>query len=136
MSVRYVGFFDEIPDATFTDSVARESIHDWLGESVSYPRDRVLRYLDSGHPVVERMSSAPDVLDETITIRGGESTLTDGEWVWRWDLTHYVDRYPLRLPEEFLRTMERNDYTPPPLKDEERERIVSQVARDLGYRRS
>jgi hypothetical protein len=29
--------------------------------------------------------------------------MSDGDWVWRQDLAYFVERYRIRLPEEFLR---------------------------------
>jgi hypothetical protein len=39
--------------------------------------------------------------------------LTDGEWLWRDDLAHYVERHHVRLPEDFLESVRANGYQIP-----------------------
>lgn len=38
---------------------------------------------------------------------------SDGEWVWPEGLAVYVERYAVRLPEEFLRSVAARGYVPP-----------------------
>ena len=43
----------------------------------------------------------------------GCSDLTDGVWVWPEGLVHYIEAHELVLPEEFLATMEQNQWRVP-----------------------
>jgi hypothetical protein len=44
----------------------------------------------------------------------GNGELTDGVWVWPEGLAHYVECHGVRLPDEFLATMESHGWTVPP----------------------
>jgi hypothetical protein len=44
----------------------------------------------------------------------GGRDLTDGVWVWPEGLAHYVECHAVRLPDEFVATMEANGWDPPP----------------------
>lgn len=75
------------------------------------------------------MERLPDVLDgEEVFLSGGLKT--DGSWYWRADLSHYVMKYGIPLPEEFLQNAERNHWSPPVLTEEERGRLARQLRRD------
>ena len=43
----------------------------------------------------------------------GDSELTDGVWVWPKGLAIYVERYHIRLPDEFIRHMEKKNFSIP-----------------------
>jgi len=45
----------------------------------------------------------------------GSADLTDGDWVWPEGLAVYVERYAVRLPEDFLRAVAARGYNPPPV---------------------
>ncbi len=49
------------------------------------------------------------VLDENM----GSRCLTDGEWVWPEGLSHYVECHAVRLPDEFVVSMRRNEWQVP-----------------------
>ena len=44
---------------------------------------------------------------------GVASEYTDGTWLWRGDLSYYVRNYKLKLPEEFIDDMIRNNWKVP-----------------------
>ncbi|TPQ22027.1 hypothetical protein [Streptomyces sporangiiformans] len=60
-------------------------------------------------------------------IPGGASLKTDGEWVWRYDLPHYVTEYHLALPEGFLRRIRELNYTVPQLDEDTLFTILKEV---------
>ncbi|GAA3048559.1 hypothetical protein GCM10020000_31120 [Streptomyces olivoverticillatus] len=60
--------------------------------------------------------------------------MTDGEFVWRTDLSSYVTRYSIRLPEEFLKFMQEKQFKVP---DVPRTRLLElslAVGRMLNFR--
>lgn len=63
--------------------------------------EALVGYLRDGVELFSAMGAVGDLLGSDERILGGESVLTDGEWVWRGDLWFYVRRYHLALPEEF-----------------------------------
>jgi hypothetical protein len=60
----------------------------------------LIAYLGMGHVIVDVMARTPDVLDGS-PLPETESLVTDGSWVWRADLLHYVRKYHLQLPAKF-----------------------------------
>jgi hypothetical protein len=69
--------------------------------------------LCSGHLFIASPGIARDILDKNDTTIGEINILTDGEWAWPSDLAYYVEKYHARIPEEMLRSMERNKWKPP-----------------------
>lgn len=64
----------------------------------------VAQYLRSGESVAE----SPGILRDVLTgarIPERLSYLTDGKYAWRSDLAYYVEKYNLRLPEDFLNSI-------------------------------
>jgi len=67
----------------------------------------VLEYLSKGTGVIDFMEATRDPFDRAKYISGGPSLFSDGEWIWRHDLEHYVRFYRIGLPEEFLARVRR-----------------------------
>ena len=97
MARKRVGFFRELPHG----DPDGPSLHDARRESAAEDEAAILGYLARG--AVHALSPGPvwDVLDESGPV-GTASLLTDGEWVWPEDLAHYVEKYHVRLPAEFV----------------------------------
>jgi hypothetical protein len=55
------------------------------------------------------------------------AVLTDGAWIWPADLAHYVERYHVRLPGEFVEHAAGRGWTPPALTHEELVAVEMQV---------
>jgi hypothetical protein len=82
-------------------------------------QDRVLDYLRSGVVVAipmggnvpdpfDRPNHANPVIDGRVV--AGLREMTDGEWFWYAALIHMVEKYNVRLPEEFVRHAARNGW--------------------------
>ena len=89
---------------------------------------RIVNYLRSGHDAT-RWESAPGKIHSSkyggwSTCRfgckegeyNGTGDFTDGEWMWPEGLAHYVESHSVILPEEFVNTMQSNDWQVPPEK--------------------
>jgi hypothetical protein len=63
----------------------------------------VAAYLESGVSAFDVMESVRDPFDSSVSIPGGSSLLSDGDWVWRADLAHFVRAYRVALPDAFVR---------------------------------
>ncbi len=63
-------------------------------------RDQIAAYLDAGSTfaVYRGLSWCRFFCDHPM----GNCELTDGEWVWPQDLSHYVRNHDVRLPDEFV----------------------------------
>jgi hypothetical protein len=74
---------------------------------------KVVSYLRSGVVLDECLGVETDVIDAADQNLLYQSDRTDGTWVWREDLAHYVEKYHLRLPDEFLANMRANQWVVP-----------------------
>lgn len=120
MSVRWVGKFREL-----SDDVSDRSMHDAVDGMSETEASVVARYLRSGLGLIDVMELRPDVLDGT-RIAESASILGDGQWVWREDLAHYVEKYRVALDPEFLASIVRQVESP---SDERLEQIIGEAMR-------
>jgi hypothetical protein len=67
----------------------------------SAERDRMLRYLTSGTPVLYTTSRTEDVVNPAAGQVVPSSFRTDGEWIWTDAVAYYLDRHGL-APDEDL----------------------------------
>lgn len=77
------------------------SIYDFIGEKTYKDKDLVLRYLKSG----KKGAVAPAKIKDVITKEYIDIELccyTDGYYAWRSDLIYYVDKYNLKLQDNFV----------------------------------
>lgn len=67
----------------------------------------IVAYLRAGHLLAPVMEWSTDCFDQTPFDggAGSASLLTDGTWLWRQDLAHYVERYHVELPDDFVGAM-------------------------------
>lgn len=98
----YAGRRDELP-----------SLFDAFTAGVVADRDRVVEYLRTAPTVLDVLDVLVDMVDGSESIRSASSLISDGVWIWRVDSVHYLDRYPLEIPEEFLAHVRARDYRPP-----------------------
>ncbi|MFE5867019.1 hypothetical protein ACFQ6V_00035 [Streptomyces roseifaciens] len=97
--MKVLGFHEETWQ-TIPGSVG--SIRDVVTDAPSPEEQEVAAYLRGGHVLFASMGVVDDVLGSGESIVGGGSLFTDGEWVWRGDLSFYVTTYHLALPDEFV----------------------------------
>ena len=102
--MRVIGLFREL---VWPENARLPSIHASMGALAEDMVMPVLMYLSMGTDVFDVMEATRDPFDHAKYISGGPSLTTDGEWVWRYDLEHYVRLYRLGLPEEFLARVRR-----------------------------
>lgn len=62
----------------------------------------LVRYLESGVVLRRVRSRTIDLVHPTRGKSVPGSILTDGEWIWPAGHAHYVERYAVRLPDDFL----------------------------------
>jgi hypothetical protein len=82
-------------------------------------RTRIVRYLRNAATLFRgfaasycRFGCFPPDEDGYCPEMGGRD-LTDGVWLWPEGLAHYVECHAVRLPDEFVATMEANGWDPP-----------------------
>lgn len=114
--MRRVGFFAELGDGPMYDG---GSIADHLGHLDEGIARRAAEYLRNGHGLVDIMEGTRDVVSGDTYVSGGPSLKTDGEYLWREDLAHYVERHRVGLPPELRERMAALDYEVPSLAEDE-----------------
>ena len=65
-------------------------------------KERVVKYLKTAPAISAAAASMKDVLTNQYT--GRELLIhTDGKFLWRSDVTYYVEKYDMELPAEFVK---------------------------------
>lgn len=108
--LRPVGFFIELrwPVA------GMPTLENSRGEMNPEAVEAVAAYLDRGIPVFDIMEATRDPFDADSEVYGGPSLISDGVWVWRYDLSYYVRRYAAGLPHDFIAHALRDEPLPAP----------------------
>ena len=104
-----IGFFREMRHGKPTDPS--------LGAAVRATGDpdetRVVQYLSAGHVFMASPGLVKDALDPKGHVIGSLSVLTDGQYAWPSDLAYYVERYHVRLPDEFVSMISAHEWRVP-----------------------
>ena len=106
MKVKTVGYYKEMPHGNNSTKSIKDFIHKEADGRIS----DICHYLDSGIELVVSPGIVDDIIKPERGVAGTSSTFTDGEWFWPGDLSYYVRNYNLKLPDEFLKTMENNNW--------------------------
>jgi hypothetical protein len=126
--IRPVGFYTELSPGW--NLAVDGSIKDAVRPSGEPDESRIVSYLVNGTGIWSEMSAGPDVLDpEGPLLTGIGSLFTDGEWIWRGDLSYYVSTYHVRLPTAFITHIRERNHTPPKVPDS---RLFEIARQDLG----
>lgn len=94
--MKIIGCFTEME--TYHDN---GSIKDYLCDSVNYDKKIVSAYLKGNKKIAICFRYAIDCISGE-TISSGFKVRTDGEFEWCDFLAYYVEKYNIRLPEEFI----------------------------------
>lgn len=78
------------------------SIHQAVRASAQPHQAQLVAYLQAGTALAAAACLVHDELDPARPAIGGLALLTDGQWMWRSDLPHYLERYHLDLDPRFL----------------------------------
>ncbi|MGX5213361.1 hypothetical protein ACWKT3_32510 [Streptomyces violaceus] len=126
--IRPVGFFSELSPGWGLAETG--SIKDAVRTSGEPDENSILEYLRKGTGIWSEMSAGPDVLDpDAPDLTGIGSLFTDGIWIWREDLPHYVAKYHVSLPDEFVEHIRALSYEAPPVPEA---RLIEIATQDLG----
>ncbi|GGW58615.1 hypothetical protein [Streptomyces xantholiticus] len=130
--MKMIGFYCEMDSSN--PEIFRESLHENIGKPPNYSKKMVRNYLDSGYPIFDITETTVDVIASSFRVPGGSSLLSDGLFVWRADLSMYVERYGVALPEEFVDFMGANDFSMPPASHESLLKASVAAGQALGFR--
>jgi hypothetical protein len=129
-----LGFFEEI----FSDApegVSAGPLLEAIPDTLPPDSVDIARYLKNGHEIFDTMGAERDVVTGGKWILGAASLQTDGEWVWRFDLAHYVRRYGVRLPAEFIQHARDLRYTVPDVPESLLSELTDEILPELGFRK-
>ena len=103
MNRKFIGRFQEF----YSDKVGRDYVEtlpkliDQVSDEPIENKDKIISYLNSGEIGLACSAFSHDVLTgEKLKIR--EQTRHDGVYEWGEDLAYYVERYNVRLPQDFV----------------------------------
>lgn len=109
---RRVGFYGEFNPQNTDESAP--SIHRDVRPHALFDEAQILEYMSSCHEIYTTMGADLDVIsNDREFVAGAGSLITDGTWVWPLELQHYIHRYHVELPEDFLTAVRAANYTPP-----------------------
>ena len=106
MELKTIGYYKEMPHGRDTDN----SIMDFINKESQDKVDKIYQYLKSGVEFIVSPEITQDIITPERGTSGVASSYTDGIWLWPGDLAYYVKNYNLKLPEEFISTMEQNNW--------------------------
>ncbi|MFE7508433.1 hypothetical protein [Promicromonospora sp. NPDC057488] len=89
-------------------------------------------YLSNGHVVLGSAQGVKDLLDPGRGPICQFLVLTDGHWVWPSSLAHYVERYKVELPREFIDDMRARQWHVLPIADAEIDAIGNLLSGDAA----
>ncbi|MBQ6661407.1 MAG: hypothetical protein IJM57_08325 [Lachnospiraceae bacterium] len=106
MKLKTVGFYKEMSQGRETD----KSIYECLHKEKDCNIEKICSYLNQGIAFIVSPGNLQDVIRPENGISGVATAYTDGEWLWPGDLSYYVRKYALKLPEQFVETMQKNGW--------------------------
>ncbi|MFB7630704.1 hypothetical protein ACFC0M_07120 [Streptomyces sp. NPDC056149] len=123
--IRRLGYFEEHDDSD--GPVTRDTSLAAARTGPSAPdEERVLSYLAGGVEIYTVMGPEEDMVSGEWIADGG-CLFTDGEWVWHGYLVHYLSRYHISLPDEFLDHVRKSEYKAPVVPDERAREIMAEL---------
>ena len=106
MKLKTVGYYKEMVQGRETDP----SIYDFINKENADIIKNICNYLNQGIAFIVSPGTVSDVIHPENGTVGISSSYTDGVWLWPGDLAYYVKKYSLKLPEEFVDTMQKNNW--------------------------
>ncbi|MGA5559764.1 hypothetical protein ACPCUV_01015 [Streptomyces platensis] len=126
MMIRRVGFFAE-GNEDGDPAVYSESLTQAIDGPPAPDEDQILSYLKGGEEIFSTMGAERDVISGDEWVGGAGSLVTDGEWVWPVDLVHYLSRYHIALPVDFLEHVRKSEYRAPAVSGERAREVMTEL---------
>jgi hypothetical protein len=89
------------------------SIKTLMSDTAGENEAEQVHYLENGAVFIACAGVVKDVLNSSNGVIGSPHILTDGVWAWPKDLAYYVQKYHVKLPDEFIQHMKNNRWNPP-----------------------
>ncbi|AEW94697.1 MULTISPECIES: hypothetical protein [Streptomycetaceae] len=119
---KLVGFYKEMKGREHLGPLP--SIRDAIEGPPADDEEQILAYLESCSEIFITQGAELDVISHDELIVGAGSLITDGVWVWPIDFVHYLRRYHLALPDDFLAHVRKNGYQAPEVSVSRREEAL------------
>jgi hypothetical protein len=125
-----VGLFREF----YPECASLPWLRDHMGTRRIRSEAKIAEYLRAGHILAGIMEWSTDLFDGTFFEdgSGAPSLLTDGTWLWRRDLAHYVERYHVELPDNFVGALVESGFRMPDLSPQELAALAAAEQEGLG----
>lgn len=102
------GFYREMQFGDETDPSMLDSIHQKIEN-----KELICKYLQNGYVMAACGDVVTDVLSPENGVIGSPDDLTDGHWLWPGDLAYYVEKYDLKLDDDFIDYMKSHSWSIP-----------------------
>jgi hypothetical protein len=109
MKLKRVGFFRELEHG----DPAGPEIRDCVRDRPQADEASIATYLRNGVLLICCPGVVGDILDSNAGPIGSPDILTDGVWAWPGDLCYYLQKYHVRLPDEFVAHLRLKSFRPP-----------------------
>lgn len=106
MKLKKVGFFRELRHGDEDGASLKELINHISQKNES----KIISYLNQGKLFITCLGINRDVLDRSSPFISPPHILTDGFWTWPNDLPYYIEKYHVRLPDEFISHMQSKNW--------------------------
>jgi hypothetical protein len=106
--------YKEIAEARGVHSSELPTLKELISDTPQDHEAEIAIYLEKSPNYSALGKVVRDALDPACTIPLYPGTNTDGLYLWPLELAHYVRKYHVRLPEQFLERMKSLDWNPPP----------------------
>jgi hypothetical protein len=110
-----LGYFRELAEGGPEDP----SLADAVADTPQQHESELAAFLRAGSVLATTSKWVSDVLSGDPAPVAQLETRTDGDWFWPADLAYYVERYHVRLPDEFVAHAERLGWHPPALTEDQ-----------------
>jgi hypothetical protein len=109
MKLKTVGYYKEMSQGRETD----DSIYNFIYKGNPDENAKICQYLESGVEFIVSPGVTYDVINPDNGTSGIASSYSDGTWLWPGDLSYYVKKYNIKLPDEFISTMRKSNWIVP-----------------------
>ena len=106
MKVKMIGCYKEIPHG----KNKLNSIRDFLSQEIIKDKEKIVKYLENGIVVATSPGIITDVLSPNNEVIGNETWYTDGKYIWCSELSYYIEKYNLKLDDEFINYIRDNNW--------------------------
>lgn len=122
-SIKFLEIFDEGDSIENQAKFLRNSIQDVEVED----KEKIVSYLKSGQMILFCPEIVTDVLSDKEEWIGSTSIYSDGIWLWKNYLVHYLEKYNISLPQDFILHAKNNNWQNSKVSSEREDEIINEM---------